>query len=322
MRIKLLIAGILIAIFFPAVNSPAETSNRVVTWVNNDIITLYELNNRVKKEIGKSSEELKEVDEVSFIEARRQILDQMITEKLEQQKLQELKDLQASQEDIDSEIENFKKSNNWTQEDLIAYLKDQGMALEELRAQIKEQQELSNLINYEVKSKAVILEGQLLKYYQENPDKYKEDELVHVAGIFLLRQDQNNKDELNELTKKGEVILSRLKNGEDFGTLAKEYSQGPGADEGGELGEFNTAEIDSELKKAIDGLSDGGVSGLITKETGIQIIKLIKREGGKIKPFEEIRDKIYDTIYNEELNKRYTSWLKELKDNSYIKTNF
>jgi len=321
MKARLLSAGILIVLLFPVIDSRAEISNRVVSVVNNDIITLYELNNRVKKRTGKTSDELKQMSEEYFIQARRELIEEMITEKLEQQKIEELK-LQASQEEVDSEIENIKKSNNWTQEDLIVSLKDQDMTLEELRAQIKEQLEISNLINYEVKSKAVILESQLLKYYQDNPDKYKEDEQVHVAGIFLLMKDQNNKDELNELTKKGEETLNRIKNGEDFAALAKEYSQGPGADEGGELGKFNTAEIDAELKKAIDGLSDGGVSGLITRDTGIQIIKLIKREGGKIKPFEEVRDKIYDTIYHEELNKKYTTWLKDLKDNSYIKINF
>jgi peptidyl-prolyl cis-trans isomerase SurA len=182
--------------------------------------------------------------------------------------------------------------------------------------------EQEKLINYEVKSKAVILEGQILKYYQEHPDQYKKDERVHVAGIVLLVQDKENKDELNELKKKGEEILARLKSGEDFGALAKEYSQGPGADEGGELGEYDPAELDQELKKVIAGLSDGDVSGVIERDTGIQIIKLIKRIGGNLKPFEEVRNDIYETIYNEEISKRYTTWLKDLRDKSFTKINF
>lgn len=322
MKTRFLSAGIfLIALICPAVDCTAEISNRVVAIVKDDIITLYELNNRIKERTGQTSEELKEVNEEYFIEKRREILDDMITEKLAQEKILEL-ELQVTQEEIDYYIENIKKTNNWTQEDLIENLKTQGMTLEGLRNQIKLQQEQNNLIEYEVKSKAVILEGQLQKYYEDHPDEFKEDEIVHVAGIFLLVQDQDNKDELNELTIKGEELLARLKNGEDFGELAKEYSQGPGADEGGELGKYNTAEIDHELKKVIDKLSDGDVSGLITRDTGIQIIKLIKRDGGNIKPFEEVRDEIYETIYNEELNKRYSSWLKELRDKSYTKIIF
>jgi peptidyl-prolyl cis-trans isomerase SurA len=321
MKPRLLIAGILIAIFFAAADCPAEISNRVVAMVNNDVITLYELNNRIKELTGKASEEIKSEDEETFIEVRRQVLENMINEKIAQEKIQEL-GLQISQADVDAYFENIKKSKNWTQEDLLSELKNDGLSYETYRRQIKDSMEQEKLINYEVKSKAVILEGQILKYYQEHPDEYRKDEKVHVAGIVLLVQNQENKDELNELKKKGEEILARLKSGEDFGAMAKEFSQGPGADEGGELGVYDPAELDTELKKVIDGLSDGDVSGVIARDTGIQIIKLIKREGGNIKPFEEVRNEIYETIYNEELNKRYTTWLKDLRDKSFTKINF
>lgn len=311
----------MIAIFFAGADCPAEISNRVVAMVNNDVITLYELNNRIKELTGKASEEIKSEDEETFIELRRQVLESMINEKIAQEKIQEL-GLQISQADVDSYFENIKKSKNWTQEDLLSELKNDGLSYETYRRQIKDSMEQEKLINYEVKSKAVILEGQILKYYKEHPEEYKEKEKVHVAGIVLLVQDKENKDELGELRKKGEEILARLKSGEDFGAMAKEYSQGPGAEEGGELGVYDPAELDTELKKVIDGLSDGDVSGIIARDTGIQIIKLIRREGGDIKPFEEVRNDIYETIYNEELNKRYTTWLKDLRDKSFTKINF
>jgi peptidyl-prolyl cis-trans isomerase SurA len=321
MKIKLLSVIVLVVFFYPVVNSPAEISNRVVAMVNNDVITLYELNNRIRELTGKSSDEIKAQDEEQFIEIRRQTLDDLITKKIAQEQVQELK-IQISEEDIDSYIENIKKANKLTQEDLIAGLKQEGITLEGYRKEIREEMERSELIDYEVKSKAVILEDQLLKYYQGHLDEYKVEERVQIAGIFLMIKDQDNKDELAELTKKGEDILARLKNGEDFGALAKEYSQGPGADEGGELGEYKGDEIDPELKKVIDGLSEGNISNLITGESGIQIIKLIKRAGGNIKPFEEVKSKINETIYNEELNKRYSVWIKDLREKSYTKIYF
>jgi len=321
MKTKILLAVIFVVVFSFAVNSPAEISNRVEAFVNNDVITLYELNNSIKERTGQTSEDVKAEDEKTFIDTRRQILESMIDQKIAQEKIQELK-IEVSQEEVDSSIESIKKANELTQESLLAGLKKEGITLEAYRKSIKEQLERSQLIDYEVKSKAVILEGQLLKYYQEHLNEYKEAELVQLAGIFLMVKDQDNKDELTELTKKGEGILARIKAGEDFGALAKEFSQGPGAEEGGALGEFNAAQIDSELKKVIDGLSDGNISNLIIKQSGIQIIKLLRRTGANIKPFEEVKSKIYETIYNEELDKRYTAWIKDLRDNSYIKINF
>jgi len=321
MRTKLSLAAILILMFCFAKNSPAEISNRLVAIVNNDVITLYALNNRIEELTGQTSEAIKEKDEETFIDIRSQTLERMINETLTHEKALELK-IEISQEEIDSYIESIKKDNKLTQEDLIANLKKEGITLEAYRKQIQEELERSQLIDYEVKSKAIILEGQLQKYYQEHIDEFKNEERVRLAGIVLTAQDQDNKDESTDLTKKGEIILARLRKGEDFGALAKEFSQGAGADEGGELGEFNTAQIDPELKKVVDKLSDGDVSNLIRRQNGIQIIKLIKRYGGEIRPFEEVRNKIYETIYNEELNKRYTTWIKDLRDKSFTRIIF
>lgn len=321
MLIKLLLSVSLIVLSCPEVCFPAEISNRIVAFVNDDVITLYELNNRIEELTGQTSDTIRAQDEEAFIETRRQILESMINEKIAQEQVEKL-ELQVSEAEIDSYIENIKESNNWTQEDLIAELRDQGMTLEALRKQIREEQEQRSLIDYEVTSKAIILEGELLTYYEEHIDEYKEDEIVQIANIFLMAKDQGNKDELNELTKKGEAILAKLKDGESFEDLALEFSDGPGADEGGELGEFVTSQLDPELKNVIDGLKDDDISGLITRETGIQIIKLIKRTGGEIKPFEEVRSKIYESIYNEELNKRYTAWLKDLRESSFTKIIF
>lgn len=322
MKIKLILACLSIAIFFIVSDSRAEISNRVVAIVNNDVITLYELNNRLKELTGQTSDMLKTAQgEDKFIEMRRQILETMIDERISQAKIEEL-GLNVSEDQVDSYIENIKKANNLTQEDLVAGLKDEGTTLEAYRKSIKEKLERNDLIEYEVTSKAVILESQLSKYYQEHINEFKEEELDQIASIILKIQDENNADEISELNKKGEKILARLKAGEDFSALAKEYSQGPGADEGGVLGEFNSTQIDPVLKKVIDGLSDGQASSLITTNGAIQIIKLLKRTGGVVKPFDQVRDEIYQTIYNKELDKRYTTWIKELRDKSFTKINF
>jgi peptidyl-prolyl cis-trans isomerase SurA len=321
MKINLLLTGLLAVIFSSAAAYSAEINNRVVVIVNNDVITLYELNNRIKELTGQSSETLKAQGEDKFIETRREVVEAMIDEKIAQAKIEELK-LHTSEEEIDAYIENIKKANNLTQEDLIAGLKEQGTTLEAYRKSIKEKLERNDLIEYEVKQKAIILESQILKYYQEHLDEFKEEEIDQIASIVLKIQDENNTDEVKELTQKGEKILAKLKAGEEFSSLAKEFSQGPGADEGGVLGEFNSAQLAPALKKVVDGLSDGQISGLITTSGAIQIIKLLKRTGGTVRPFEQVRNEIYDTIYNKELEKRYSSWIKELRDQTFIKINF
>ena len=64
------------------------------------------------------------------------------------------------------------------------------------------------------------------------------------------------------------------------------------------------------------------MSELIRRPNGIQIIKVIKKQGGEVKSFEEVKDAIYTILYKEEINKRYMSWIKDLRESAYTKIIF
>jgi peptidyl-prolyl cis-trans isomerase SurA len=230
--------------------------------------------------------------------------------------------LEVTESEIDTYIENIKTANQWTQEDLVSQLKEEGLALEVFRKRVKEDMERNRLIEYEVQGKTIVRDDQIINYYQEHKDDFKEEGQVDIASIFLMKSGRDDPAEDMELNKKGEHILSRLEQGEDFGTLAKEFSEGPGADEGGNLGSFKTSMIDKELLDILDSLPEGGVSDLIDRENALQIIKLVKKDEEAIIPFEEVKDEIYDVLYQEEINRRYTSWIEEMREDSFIKIIF
>ncbi len=299
----------------------AEITNRLVAFVNNDVITLYELEKKIGEMTGRTPKDIRAQDEQEYIEIRKAILEELINDKIAKTKIDEL-GVKVSEGEIDSYIENIKTENRVTQEELIEKLKAEGLTYEKFRASIKENIERDQLIDFEVKSKTIVREEQIIKYYQDNIRDYRIEGQVYLAGIFLMQSDPDNQEELAELTKKGEMILSRLKNGEDFSVLAKEFSQGPGADEGGDLGAFRTSQIDQNMLDILDKLPEGGISDLIKKENNIQIIKLIKRDKVNAKPLEEVRDSIYEKLYSEEIKKRYTSWLEELRESCFTKIVF
>jgi len=299
----------------------AETLNRVVAIVNDDVITLYELNQRMREMTGATPEQMRGQDEQMYLETRRKILELMIDEKCAQDRIREL-GIKVSEKEIDSAIESLKRKNGWTQEDLLAMLKKEGITWEAYRDRIKTDLERYTLINNQVKSKIIVREEEILRYYEENKADFGSEESVHLAGIFLIRKNPEDEKESGELKRKGEDIFSRLKNGEDFGKLAKELSQGPGADEGGDLGTFKTVQLEPVLRDALKGIEEGGFTDLIPRANGIQIIKLIKRQRAQVKSFEEVKEAIYDTLYREEVNRRYEDWIRELRRESYTKVIF
>jgi peptidyl-prolyl cis-trans isomerase SurA len=299
----------------------AEICNRIVAAVNNEIITLYELNRRMKELTGTDPYELERKDKAAFIEARRNILDLLVDEKISHDKVVEL-GIEVSPNEVDAAIEQIKARNNWTHEDMVAGLKKQGISLEQYKENLKKEMEQMRLIDFEVKSKIVIRDETVKKYYDDHIDEFTTEDRVRLAIILLVKESASPHDEGLTLSQQTEQIVSRLENGEDFATLALKFSKGPGAEDGGDIGFIQTSQLDPTLKRILDNMEVGDMSQPIVTTAGVQIIKLLEREKKGVKSLEEVKAQIYDILYSEEINKRFTAWIKDLRDSAYIKVIF
>ena len=299
----------------------AETLNRVVALVNNEVITLHELNQKIKEMTGSRPEDLSLLDQNRYLETRRTVLELMIDERITLDKIQEL-GIKVLPRQIDAAIESIKKDNRLTQEDLKAKLEKEGITLERYREKIKKDLEHHRLINFEVRSKIIIREEHIEEYYRKHKKEFSSEGEVYLAHIFLVRKNPGDDEEIRELYKKGEKIITKLRMGDDFGELARKFSEGPGASEGGDLGVFKTEQLEPELRKVLEALPEGGFSELMERPNGIQIILLKKREEAEVKPLEEVRDAIFGILFREEVDKRYKPWIKELREKSYTKIIF
>jgi peptidyl-prolyl cis-trans isomerase SurA len=296
----------------------AETCNRVVAVVNNDVITQLELEKKIKEMTGFSVEDLKRKDGASFGETERRILEFLIDEKIAEAKIKEL-NITVSTSQVDATIKKLKEDNHWTDQEFNAQLQREGLTLEEYHEKIRKELERMQLIEFEVRSKIIIRDEDIKAYYEENKQLFRSTEKVHLAGIFLIRKRPDDPGEMDEIQKKGAEILERIKGGEDFGQLAKKFSEGPGAVDGGDLGTFDADQLEPQFKKIIDTLPEGSVSGLISSPNGIQILKVIQKQVGRTKPLEEVKEAIYSELYRQEVNRRYDSWIKGLRESSYTR---
>jgi peptidyl-prolyl cis-trans isomerase SurA len=296
----------------------AEVCNRVVAVVNNDVITLYELNSRIKEMTGTTPEELMQKNEAMYRDAEQKILEMLIDEKITQAKIKELR-IQVSDKQVDSYLEKLKQDNQWTQEDLVAGLKKEGLSYEKFRERVKRDIERAQLIEYEVRSKIIIRDESIQKYYEEHKGSFGIAEKVQLAGIFLMRKDPKSEEEMRELYKRAQDISAKLKAGADFTRMAETYSNGPGANQGGDLGLFTVDNLEPGLKSLVEALPEGGVSDPLVRPNGIQLIKVVKKQTGKIRSLEEMKEAIYGILYQEEVNRRYQEWIKELRESAYTR---
>ena len=276
----------------------SETLNRIVARVNDDVVTLHELNKRILQATGSTADDLKAADDEAFMEVRRKVLEMMVDEKCAQEKIQEL-ELEVTSEQIDAYIEDMKKENNLTQEDLVAMLNSEGVTYEEYRDDVKKNFERDRLISDQVTGKIIIREEEIRQYYEEHSADFATEESVHLAGMIIA---SNNTDE-------AEAVLTRLKNGEDLDELV-------------DLGTLKTDQLDPELKNVVETLNIGEVSELIFRSNGIQIIRLLERHEKGVKPIEEVKDIIHKILYEEEVNKKYATWVEDLRKQAYTKIIF
>ena len=276
----------------------AETLNRIVAIVNDDLVTLYELTQKIERTTGSTVDNLKAADNEQFIELRRKIIEMMVDEKCAQEKIKEL-EIEVTSKQIDAYIEDMKKEQQLTQEDLVAMLKADGLTYEEYWDDVKKSFERDRLINDQVTGKVIIREEEIRRYYEEHSANFATEENVHLAGMTIA----------SNSTEEAEAVLARLKNGEDLEELI-------------DLGTLKPDQMYPELKKVVDELNVGEVSDLIVRPNGIQIIRLLERQEKGVKPFEEVKDVIHSTLYEEEANRRYAAWVDDLRKQAYTKVIF
>jgi peptidyl-prolyl cis-trans isomerase SurA len=298
--------------------STAETCNKIIAVVNDEVITQLELEKKIKEMTGFSVGDLKRNEGSRFAETEHRILELLIDEKIAEEKVKEL-GITVSKGQVDATIKRIKGENHWSDEEFMTQLQREGFTLEKYQEKIRKELERMQLIEYEVRSRIIIRDEEIKAYYEQNTKLFTSAKKVRLAGIFLLVKRPDDRGEIKQIQQKGEEILERLKRGEDFGDLAKKFSDGPGAADGGDLGMFDADQLDPQFREIIDALPEGSVSDLIPTSKGIQILKVTEKQVGKVKPLEEVKDAIYSELYRQEINRRYAAWIKELRENSYTR---
>jgi peptidyl-prolyl cis-trans isomerase SurA len=298
-----------------------ETCNRLVAIVNDDVITLHELDKKIKALTGVDAETIRRRNPPEYQKVREKVLDLIIDDRIAQKRINEL-GIEIYEKEIDEAIQKIMEDNQWNRKELLAMLQSRGLRMDEYRKTVKEDLQKQRLINYEVKSKIIIREEQIETYYQEHKERFQRKQGVELASIFLPKNASNNAGSSNKVQEKAEKILEALRNGADFSTMARQHSEGPGARQGGYLGRFDPSQLDPVIRRSIEETPEGEISDLIITANGIQIIRVISKGGSGVQPLERARPTIRRILMNEEIDRRYAAWIQELRKETYTKILF
>ncbi len=304
-------------LFLSPISLSQAVVDRVVAVVNQEIITLSE----VEKWIDPLKEEIVTKDRLErrerIEELRRQVLDKLIDEKLIDQEAKK-SGIKISNKEIDATVDEVKRRNAVTQEELERALAAEGLTLEAYKKQIEKTLLRQKLITMSIKVETKAGEKELRDFYQKNVDRYRTNETYRPAHILLIVPKGATPEEIREIRKKGEKVLERIKKGEDFGEMALLYSQDASAKNRGDLGYFKKGELLPAFERAARRLKVGEVSGLVRTDFGFHIIKLLDRKGLEPLPFEEVKEKVKADYYEGEMEKAFKQYISTLKEKAVI----
>ncbi len=294
--------------------------DRIVAVVNDDIVSLYQVNAALKPYADRIKEthytQAQEREELFRL--RKEIIGQLINQKLADQEIKRL-NIAVQEQEIDNHIERIKEENSLTDEQLREVLATQGMSMDFYRRELKEEMHRAKLVNRAVKSKIVISDDDIKAYYDAHVTEYRGKKKYHLRNILMRYSEYGSQDEKQQVYDRMAVVLKKFESGTPFADLARAYSESSLASDGGDLGVFSTDKLAPQIAKAIDGMAEGEATPILDTDQGYQLVYIQEIIQTADKTMDAAAPEIEKKLYKTVVEKKYKAWLKRLQEQAYIK---
>ena len=285
----------------------AAVVEQLIAVVNGEPYTLSNLSAYAKSKMNRvfPSGDLNQINA-----SDREVLEQFITDKLLEAEVREA-GIVVSDDDVSRYIEQVKKNNRLTDEDLKVALSREGMTLAAYRASVKSEMEKSEIIDRQVRRKVNVTDEDVERYYKINSKNYRSNERARIRHILLALAEDAPPERVQNAMERAKQLYERITAGEDFSELAREHSEGAGRTEGGEIGWVKRGTLILGIEEvAFQKLSVGQVSEPFRTSMGVHIVKLEGRENSSVLPLSSVAPRIKEELLKKILEERFAKWLK------------
>lgn len=303
-----------------AAAAEAAVVDRIVAVVNEDVITLYDIETLMRplSQNIKAQRLPPEREMQAVAKLRDEMLSNLIDTKLTEQEVKRY-NITVTEEEVENYIRQLKQRRSTTDEQLRALLAEQGMTLEDYRKEIKLQLQRTKLVNREVRSKVVITEADIKAYYEKNKAKYGGGTRYHLWNLFVKLPSQASPADREAAQDLLAEVLAELRRGRSFPEIVRLTTERASALQGSDLGLFRVEELTPQLREVVRGLKPGQFSAVIESDFGYQIVYIQEIQETASKPLAQVEAEIQDILFRERVDDRFSSWLSDLRKRSHIK---
>ena len=316
-RLRIFIIVLLSTLLF-ALPGRAEIVDRIIAFVNDEIITLHDLNEAFEPYRKKIDDNYKGPDKNQVVaETKLSLLNRMIDNLLIEQEAKKSA-IVVQDDEVMASIRDMLARKKMTMETLQQSLSREGTTFEAYKKDMRDSMVRMRLLRREVRSKITVSDEEIGEYYSLHRDEYEGKDAVRLKHILLLFPKNMDSNTKAKLQANAMDILKKLKAGGSFDQLASQFSQGPAASSGGDVGFVEKGTMLPEVEKVAYSLDKDSISNLIESPVGFHIIKVIDRRGAGVKPIETVREEIKSRLEDEKIEKKFDSWVSELRAKSLV----
>ena len=302
-----ILLGILVCtVWLGPATGRAEVINRIVATVDGAPITSYEMQGF--REVAGASPMAPAGGAAGMSD--NEVLDALIMQKLVRKEV-EKQGLKAKKSDIDGYIARIQAQSNLNDEEFEAALTEQGMTMEAYRERVGTEVEQAMLMSREIGSRVNVTPEDIQRYYDEHIAEYTQPAQVRVRHIFRPLSPAASEREAEETVALVHQVRQRALGGENFGNLASQYSLGPAAESGGDLGYFERGQMPEGIEQVAFSLENGDISQPFRTNSGMHLLKIEDKRNAGLQPLETVSEEIKNNLYNEALRDRYARWFNE-----------
>jgi peptidyl-prolyl cis-trans isomerase SurA len=319
------VAAMAVALLSLPVVADAQTKaavvEEIIARVNNDIITMSDYqkaDQQLREEVAHDCQGCPpDKVQAQYKDQQKDLLRGLIDQSL---LVQRAKDMGISVEtDLIKRLDEVRKQNSLNSlEELEKAVEGSGIAWEDYKTQIRNGLLTQEVMRKEVGSRINIGNEEVKKYYDEHPEEFTRPEQVVLSEIFLSTEGKSP-EEIEAVQKKAEDLHNRVMKGDEFGEIAKRYSEGSTAkDQGGELGTFPKGKLDHKLEDVVFKMDKGQVTDVIQTKTGFEILQVANHYQAGLQPLDKVENEIMNRLYMQKMQPTMRDYLAQLREESYV----
>jgi len=293
----------------------------IVARVNNDIITTSELEKARTAAAEEAQQDCsgkctQDQLQVAVEDRQKYALRDLIDQSLLAQRG---KDMGISVEaEVVKQLDEIRVKNNLPDMDALEKaVTKEGLNWDDFKNNIRNKALTQQVIQREVGSHITIGRDDAQKFYDEHKNEFVKPEEVALRAIEL-STDGKTPEQVADQKKKAEELRKRIEDGEEFTVLAKRFSDGSTAQQGGYLGVYKRGELSKELEDKVFSMKKNQLTDVIETKQGFLILQVLERYEAGVQPFEKVEPEIMDHLYSERMEPALREYLKTLREQSYV----